>query len=358
MTPTRILMVETSSARFREELRALAAPLGEITVVSSVAAALNLLDKTAPRALVVGGMPLGEPELELVTLAATRRLLPTFVCTAPADEGAALRAGASEVLSRNQRGLGLLLDYLLALGDGPTRSESARRQHQTREPPAVPLCPAGPPSTPPPARSNQTARRRPCHVIALGASTGGTDAIAQLLSQLPATLPGMVIVQHMPGSHTGAFAKRLDSLTPLQVREARDGDRVEPGVVLVAPGGFHARLLFGSHAFTVAISDEVPRPRHMPSVDVLFESVAREAGSGALGVILTGMGDDGAAGLLAMRHAGAHTLAQDEASCAVFGMPRRAIELGGVVEVAGLTELPTLIADHCAGLVPAARLAR
>jgi two-component system chemotaxis response regulator CheB len=168
------------------------------------------------------------------------------------------------------------------------------------------------------------------HVIAIGTSTGGTQALETVLSAMPDDSPGMVIVQHMPANFTRFFAERLDKLCQIHVREAADGDRVLPGTALIAPGGRHMRLVRSGAQYRVAVIDGPPVNRHRPSVDVLFQSVAQAAGRNALGVIMTGMGADGARGLLDMHRSGARTLAQDEASCVVFGMPREAIRLGGV----------------------------
>ena len=177
-------------------------------------------------------------------------------------------------------------------------------------------------------------------LIIIGASTGGTEAIRAVLEPLPANSPAILIAQHMPGGFTRSFAERLDRLCQLTVKEASDGERVLPGHVYIAPGGVHLKLV-RSGANYVARLDESPTVnRHRPSVDVLFESAAAQAGRNAIGVILTGMGKDGAAGLLQMREAGSPTLAQDEASCVVFGMPREAIAVGGAVEVISLDDIP------------------
>jgi two-component system chemotaxis response regulator CheB len=166
-------------------------------------------------------------------------------------------------------------------------------------------------------------------IVAIGASTGGTEALRELLCDLPSDAPGIVIVQHMPEQFTRAFADRLNGLARIHISEARDGDRVLPGHALIAPGNYHTELLRNGADFRVRVFMGEPVNRHRPSVDVLFHSCARAAGQNAVGVILTGMGDDGARGLLAMRSAGARTVAQDEATCVVFGMPKEAIAMGG-----------------------------
>ncbi len=176
-------------------------------------------------------------------------------------------------------------------------------------------------------------------LIIVGASTGGTEAIKAFLTQLPPACPGVLITQHMPGAFTRSFAQRLDSLCRISVKEAEGGERVLPGHAYIAPGDFHLLLARSGANYVTEISDAPPVNRHRPSVDVLFRSAANVAGKNAIGVILTGMGKDGAAGMLEMKQAGAHTFAQDEASCVVFGMPREAIAVGGVDEVVTLKDM-------------------
>lgn len=180
-------------------------------------------------------------------------------------------------------------------------------------------------------------------VIAIGASTGGTKAIESVLGKMPATSPGTVIVQHMPENFTSSFAKRLNELCPMEVREARDNDHVVPGVALIAPGNHHMLLDRSGANYVVRIKDG-PRVHYQrPSVDVLFQSVAKNAGRNAIGVLLTGMGADGAKGLLAMNQNRAFTVAQDEETCIVFGMPKEAIKLGAVDKVVPLHQIPQTI---------------
>ncbi len=183
-------------------------------------------------------------------------------------------------------------------------------------------------------------------IVAIGASTGGTEALKELLEVLPADFPGIVVVQHMPEKFTAQFAKRLDSLCKISVKEAEDGDRVLPGHALIAPGGKHMLLVRRGAEYSVKIVLTEPVNRHRPSVDVLFDSVAEQAGGNAVGVILTGMGNDGARGMLAMKNAGAFNVAQDEASCVVFGMPKEAIAMGGTHEVHPLNKIAPVIAKH------------
>jgi len=184
-------------------------------------------------------------------------------------------------------------------------------------------------------------------LVIIGASTGGTEAIREVLQPLPPDSPAILITQHMPAGFTRSFAQRLDAMCAVTVREAVDGDRVLPGHVYLAPGGeTHMRLGRSGANYVVELVEGEPVNRHRPSVDVLFNSAAESAGRNAIGVILTGMGKDGAAGLLAMRRAGAHTIAQDEASCVVFGMPREAIAVGAAAEVVSLSQMSERVLDR------------
>jgi two-component system chemotaxis response regulator CheB len=180
-------------------------------------------------------------------------------------------------------------------------------------------------------------------VIAIGASTGGTEALRVLLEGFPADCPGIVIVQHMPEMFTKQFAQRLNSLCKVSVKEAENGDKVLRGHVLLSPGGKHMMLKRSGAIYHVEVVDGPLVNRHRPSVDVLFRSVARYAGKNVVGAILTGMGDDGARGMLEMKEAGAHTIAQDENSCVVFGMPKEAIKLGGADKVLPLSDISKYI---------------
>ena len=184
-------------------------------------------------------------------------------------------------------------------------------------------------------------------IVAVGASTGGTEALRIFVEMLPADFPGVIIVQHMPEHFTTSFAERLDGLSKMTVKEAADGDTVMPGRVLLAPGNRHMLLQRSGARYYVQIKEGPLVSRHRPSVDVLFRSAARYAGKNAVGVIMTGMGDDGAKGMLEMKEAGAATIAQDEKSCVVFGMPKVAIELGGVDQVVPLTKIAQTVANLC-----------
>lgn len=176
-------------------------------------------------------------------------------------------------------------------------------------------------------------------VVAIGTSTGGTQALEKVLTQLPRVSPGIVIVQHMPEKFTKAFAMRLNELCQIEVKEAQNNDRVTPGRALIAPGGFHMVLQRSGAQYYVEVVDGPLVSRHKPSVDVLFRSVAKVAGANALGIIMTGMGDDGATGMLEMHQAGAETVAEDESTCVVFGMPKEAIKKGAVDRIVPLHDI-------------------
>ena len=182
-------------------------------------------------------------------------------------------------------------------------------------------------------------------VIAIGASTGGTEAIRKIITQFPATMPGVVIVQHMPAGFTRLFAERLNQLCAMEVKEAESGDRIMPGRVLIGPGGFHMKVIRSGGLYQVRCEPGPPVKGHCPSVDVMMHSVAQHVGANAVGVMLTGMGSDGAEGMKAMRDAGARNLAQDEASCVVFGMPKVAYEMGGAHSLVSLDSMANRVVD-------------
>jgi two-component system chemotaxis response regulator CheB len=193
-----------------------------------------------------------------------------------------------------------------------------------------------PPKSEPPSRALISTTNK---IIAIGASTGGTEAIKTVLTGIPYDSPGILVVQHMPVEFTSSFAKRLDSLCTLDVKEAEDGDSVVNGRVLIAPGNYHMLLKRSGRGYYVRVKSGPLVHHQRPSVDVLFKSVADHAGRNAVGIILTGMGSDGADGLLKMRQTGAHTIAQDEQSCVVFGMPKEAISRGAAEKVLSLTDV-------------------
>ena len=197
-----------------------------------------------------------------------------------------------------------------------------------------------------PARPKPTLALTTDKVVAVGASTGGTEALRVLLEAMPPDAPGLVIVQHMPEAFTAAFAQRLNQTCRIDVKEAAERDRIVTGRALIAPGNRHTLVRRSGAQYVVEVSDGPLVSRHRPSVDVLFRSVAQAAGPNAIGVIMTGMGDDGADGLVEMKRAGAATVAQDEMSCVVFGMPKEAIARGAVDEVVPLSRIPEVILNH------------
>ncbi|HWU84886.1 MAG TPA: CheB methylesterase domain-containing protein, partial [Rhodocyclaceae bacterium] len=194
-----------------------------------------------------------------------------------------------------------------------------------------------------PALSSRLLER---HLIAIGASTGGTEALRAVLCSLPREVPGIVMVQHMPDTFTGSFAKRLDSLSLLTVVEAKGGERILPGHAYLAPGHSHLRVRRTPSGLMTELDASAPVNRHRPSVDVLFDSVAEQMGANASGIILTGMGKDGARGMLAMKQAGAWNVGQDKDSCVVYGMPREAAEIGALDEAAPLNDIGTRLMLH------------
>ena len=271
-----------------------------------------------------------------------QRPIPVVMCSSLTEAGSetlmqALEAGAVDVILKPRIAAA---DHLAEVGDRirDVVKAAARARVGGRKPAARRLDPGTKLTAdavlPPP--SGAAMARTTEMVVCLGASTGGTEALREVLQALPANAPGVVVVQHMPAGFTAAFAKRLNSLCEVEVKEAQHGDPVLRGHVLIAPGDKHMLLERQGARYQVAIKDGPPVSRHRPSVDVLFRSAARAAGRNAMGVIMTGMGDDGARGLLEMKDAGAHTVAQDEATSVVFGMPREAIAKGAAQKVVPL----------------------
>lgn len=278
--------------------------------------------------------------------------IPVVICSSLTGEGteAALQAmseGAVEIITKPKLGV---KDFLSE--SARTLAEMVRGAAQARlRPSSSPLCSSEKRQTAdailPPAQKDlfifTTGK-----IIAFGASTGGTEALRECLEAMPPDAPGIVVVQHMPEGFTRAFANRLDQSCKIEVKEAVNGDRVIPGRALIAPGNHHMLLTRNGAHYAVEIVDGPPVSRHRPSVDVLFRSAAKAAGPNAVGVILTGMGNDGAAGLLEMKQAGAVTVAQDEATCVVFGMPKEAIARGAVDKVLPLPRISAFLLEQLA----------
>lgn len=265
------------------------------------------------------------------------RPMPVLMVSSLTERGSeitlrALELGAVDFVTKPRLGIREgLLEYTDLIADKIRAAARARLQSARR--PAADAAAAG---QAPLLRSPLLSTEK---LIIIGASTGGTEAIREVLEPLPPDCPGIMIAQHMPPGFTRSFAQRLDGLCRITVKEAEHGERVLPGHAYIAPGGFHLSLARSGANYVAHLDQEDPVNRHRPSIDVLFDSVAQHAGKNAIGVILTGMGRDGAAGLLRLRQAGAYTLAQDEASCVVFGMPREAIAMGAASEVAGIADM-------------------
>ncbi len=272
------------------------------------------------------------------------RPTPVIICSTLAERGAqvtldALAAGAVSVITKPKLGLKAFLEDSANDIVGAIKAAASANLGALRHATAPPLAQVSA-LAPPVAPGGQAMYATTDRLVAFGTSTGGTQALELVLRQLPSTCPGMVIVQHMPEKFTAMFAERLDGLCQVEVREARDGDRVRPGLALIAPGGRHMMLRRSGAQYHVEVRDGPLVNRHKPSVDVLFRSVAQAAGCNALGIIMTGMGDDGARGLKDMRDAGAATLAQDEATCVVYGMPKEAVRLEAACRVLPLQHIP------------------
>ncbi|WP_454713924.1 protein-glutamate methylesterase/protein-glutamine glutaminase [Caulobacter segnis] len=282
-----------------------------------------------------------------------QRPIPVVMCSSLTEAGSetllqALEAGAMDIILKPKMGVAdHLLESKIRICDAVKAAAGAKIAGSKRVIPQIARLDHEPQKKltadamlPPPVATRAMARTTES-IICIGASTGGTEALRVLLEALPPDSPGVVIVQHMPEKFTASFAKRLDSLCAVEVKEAEDGDTVRRGRVLIAPGNKHTLLERSGARYYVTVKDGPLVSRHRPSVDVLFRSATRSAGSNAVGVIMTGMGDDGARGMSEMKAAGAFTLAQDEATSVVFGMPKEAIALGCVDRVVPLHNLAT-----------------
>jgi two-component system chemotaxis response regulator CheB len=340
MNDVKVLVVD-DSAVVRQVVAGLLGAAPGLQVTAAVADPLLAIERMKSQWPDVIVLDVEMPRMDGITF--LRRIMaerptPVVICSTLTEKGArttmeALAAGAVAIVTKPKLGLKQFLqeagDELVATVRAAARANVRRVVPRADGAPAaapakhtadVILAPAGP-------RAMTATTER---IVALGTSTGGTQALEEVLTALPRVSPGIVVVQHMPEKFTAAFAARLDGLCRIEVREARHNDRVVPGCALIAPGGRHMLVKRSGAQYFVEVVDGPLVNRHRPSVDVMFRSVAKCAGANALGVIMTGMGDDGAAGLAEMRHAGARTLAQDEDSCVVFGMPKEAIKRGGV----------------------------
>ena len=340
-TPIRVFIVD-DSALVRQVLSQFLGNHPGIQVIGMAADPLYAIEKMRrdwPDVLVLDVEMPRMDGLTFLRQIMAERPTPTIICSTLTEAGTdlnleALAAGAVGVFTKAKLGLRQSLENLAGtlvrcIEDAAKTRPVARHALPPLEKKDLPAVPA----------LRQTTDR----IVTLGCSTGGTQALEFVLRQLPRDCPGLVIVQHMPEKFTADFARRLNGLCQIEVREARHLDRVHTGLALLAPGGLHMQLKRSGAHYLVDVLDGPAVNRHKPSVDVLFRSAARHAGSNALGIIMTGMGDDGARGLLAMREQGASTVAQDEASCVVFGMPKEAIRLGAAQSIEPLNRMPVLI---------------
>jgi two-component system, chemotaxis family, protein-glutamate methylesterase/glutaminase len=277
------------------------------------------------------------------------RPTPTVICSSLAEKGVqttldALDAGAFAIITKPTAGVGGFLRESEHELVQAIRSAAASNVRRLKPAAVVPKLNADAVLAAP--AQGKALHRTTDRFVAIGISTGGTQALEFVLAQLPRTTPGLVIVQHMPEQFTRGFADRLNRLCAIEVKEAATADRILPGRALIAPGGRHTLVKRSGAQYVVEVVDGPPVSRHRPSADVLFRSTAKAAGPNALGLIMTGMGDDGARGLKEMLDAGARTLAQDERSCVVFGMPKEAIKLGAAREIVSLEDIPMAIVSY------------
>ncbi len=333
MKPVRVLIID-DSASVRQAMAAILGEDPDIQVIAAAAdpfAAARYIQEEVPDVIT---LDVEMPRMDGVTFLRklmSQRPIPVVMCSSLVEEGSetllqALEAGAVDVILKPRMGVAEhLTEAKLMIREtvkGAAKARLGARRQVRAASPAQKLTADA--VLPPP--TGRAMSRTTEMVVCIGASTGGTEALREVLEALPANSPGIVIVQHMPESFTRAFAKRLNGLCQVDVKEAEDGDTVMRGHVLIAPGGLRHTLLERQGArYVVSVKEGPLVSRHRPSVDVLFRSAARNAGSNAVGIIMTGMGDDGARGLLEMKQAGARTFAQDEATSVVFGMPKEAI---------------------------------
>ncbi len=342
MPSTISVLIVDDSILVREAARRLLEQQPGIRVMDTAIDPLHAMEKMAhewPDVIVLDIQMPRMDGLSFLRKIMAERPTPVVICSSLVGNGAqagvdALAAGAISLISKPRAGVSAFFDNesdsIVAAVRAAAQTNLARlRQIAQQARPAPPLIK--------PARPATTAGER--RVIAIGASTGGTQALETVLSALPADLPGMVIVQHMPVGFSRKFAERLNLDLRLELREAENGQRVEPGLALLAEAGKQMRLEANGSGYVVEVVDGPVINRHKPSVDCLFSSVAKAAGANALGVIMTGMGDDGALGMKEMFDTGAATIAEAEETCVIFGMPKMAIRRGGVREILPLPQI-------------------
>lgn len=338
------VLVVDDSAVVRQVLSSMLSGQTDIEVIGTAADPLFAVNKMREEWPDVITLDIEMPRMDGLTFLRkimTSRPTPVVICSSLTEKGAettmeAMAAGAVAIFTKPTMGVKDFLQSSKQELLAAIREAAQSRVSRLTSAAPVARAVAAVQSTP----AVQTAMAKTTEkVIAIGTSTGGTLALEQILTALTADCPGIIVVQHMPEKFTAAFAARLNSLSEIEVREAKDGDRVRPGLALIAPGGQHMSLVRNGAFYQVQVKPGPAVNRHCPSVDVLFRSVAKCAGKNAVGFQLTGMGDDGARGLLEMREAGAKTYAQDEASSVVFGMPKEAIKRGGAVHIVALEQV-------------------
>ncbi len=348
--PIRVLIVD-DSAIVRQTLREILASDPGIQVIGTAPDPYLAVKKMKAQAPDVITLDVEMPRMDGLTFLRkimTHQPLPVIICSALTEKNSelALRAmeyGAVEVINKPRLGVQKFFEEARIRLTDVVKAAAESHISRKKTTPVPPVAKAEPKlradAVLPLAKPGKTVFQTTDKVLVVGASTGGTEALRVLLSAMPLDAPGIVVVQHMPEHFTTAFAGRLDGICGITVKEAADGDPVLRGQALIAPGNRHLLLKRSGARYQVQIKDGPLVSRHRPSVDVLFRSAARYAGSNAIGVILTGMGDDGAHGLREMHQAGAYTIAQDEATCVVYGMPKEALKLGCVDRVLPLPHI-------------------
>ena len=337
-TPKIRVLIVDDSAVVRQTLRDVLQSDPEIEVIGTAGDPFVAAERISEQVPDVITLDIEMPRMDGLTFLKkimSQHPIPVVICSSLADEGTqstfkALEYGAVDIITKPRMGTKQFLEESRVLICESVKAAAAARMNALKPSQTVePKLTADAILSPATHAMVETTEK----VVVIGASTGGTEALKTLLEALPADTPGIVIVQHMPELFTRAFANRLDSLCAITVKEAETNDSVIRGRALIAPGNHHMLLKRSGARYYVEIKDGPLVCRHRPSVDVLFRSAARYAGQNVVGVILTGMGDDGARGMLEMKQAGAVNIAQDEATCIVFGMPKEAIKLGGVDKV-------------------------
>lgn len=354
MKKIRVMIVD-DSAVVRKVLTEKIAKSAEIEVIASASDPIFAMDKMAKDWPDVVVLDVEMPRMDGITFLKkimAQRPTPVVICSTLTEKGAettiqALAAGAVSIVTKPKAGLkDFLEDDANDIINVIKIAAKANLKRIVQMEPVAKIQPKLTADAVLAAPSTRAMAQTTESIVAIGTSTGGTQALEAVLTSLPRVSPGMVIVQHMPENFTAAFAKRLNDLCEIEVKEAAHGDRVMPGRALIAPGGKHMLLKRSGAQYHVDVIDGPLVSRHRPSVNVLFRSVAQQAGKNALGIIMTGMGDDGAQGLKEMLDAGAQTLGQDERSCVVYGMPREAHKLGATQKEVPLSKIPSEIINY------------